>query len=427
MTSANARLAFVFAAIFLLALAPRLAVAVRFDDPPATTNDAGWYDFFGMQIAEGHGYSLPYGEATSRWPPGYPYFLGAIYKATGDSRAAARVAQTLLGAATAVLATEVARRVIGLRTGVVTGVIVALLPGHVLWTSVLMSEVLFTFLIAAAFAIGVRARSSWAMAAAAGVTFGAATLVRAQGAVLVPALFAWWWAAGWQRAPDRRATSLRAGALVAALALTLVPWTIRNAVELDTFAPVSTNLGVNLWMGNNPDATGGVMNAPMADIQRQTAELTNPELEVRSDALARDAALRYVAHHPLTALSRVPDKLRETYRDDSAFNDWYDPAGRNYLDGATKSRISWLTNVTYALVLAAAAAGAALLLRERSAALAMVLAAMLAWSAVSAVFFGDRRYHLPLMPLLAIPAAYALVRVFDAATTRLRLPPSSTE
>ena len=302
MTSINARLALAFTAIFLLALVPRLAVAFQFDDPPATTNDAGWYDFFGMQIAQGHGYTLPFGGATSRWPPGYPYFLGGVYKATGDSRAAARVAQAVL------------------------------------------------------------------------------------------ALFAWWWATGYWRAPDGRATSLRAAALVASLALTLVRWTLRNAVELDTFAPVSTNLGMNLWLGNNPAATGTVMNPPMADFVRKTAGPSNPELEVRTDALARDAALRYVAHHPLTAISRVPDKLLETYRDDSVFNIWYDPSGRNYLDATTESRISWLTNVTYAFVLAAAAAGSALLFRERSPALAMVLAALLAWSAVSAVL---RRPALP--------------------------------
>ena len=45
--------------------------------------------------------------------------------------------------------------------------------------------------------------------------------------------------------------------LVAAMALTIAPWTIRNAIEMDAFIPVATNASTTLWSGHNSEANGG--------------------------------------------------------------------------------------------------------------------------------------------------------------------------
>ena len=401
-------------AIFLLALAPRAIVSSQFDHPPATTNDAGWYDLFGREIAGGHGYVLPGGAATSRWPPGYPIFLGAVYKATGNSRGAARLAQAVLGALTAVLAAELARRLLTQRAGAIAGCVVALTPSLILYSSVLMSEVLFTFLIMAGFLLGTQARSSRWNAALAGVVFGAATLVRAQGLLLVLALFASWWALGGFARDQRRKSAAHAAIVIAAAALTLAPWAVRNAVQLDTFAPVATNLGINLWTGNNSDATGALVNAPVAAFDRDTADLADPEKEVRFDALARDAALRYVAHHPLATVARAPAKIFETFRNDRSFIAWYEPPGHPHFAPDARTGIGQLSDLWYYALLLLAAAGSVLLLRARVPGVALPLAAIGVWAAVSVVFFGDPRYHVPLLPLLALPAAWAATRGYRA-------------
>lgn len=400
------------AAIFSLALGLRVVAALHFDGAPTFGNDAGWYDFFGHQIAGGHGYSLPDGAATSRWPPGYPIFLGAIYKASGGSAEAARLAQAALGALTAVLAAEFGRRLYGRREGIAAGVIVAVLPVLVLYSALLLSEVLFTFLIMAAFVLAV-SRSRWSIAAA-GVAFGLATLVRAQGILLVLPAFGVWWSRGYFDAERRRETAVLAGVIVIAAGATLVPWTIRNATQLHTFAPVATNLGLNLWTGNNPDATGAVMNAPVADFERETAQFANPKKEVEFDKLARDAALKYVVHHPLTALGRAPEKLIATYRNDRSFSAWYEPAGVRYLDPDVRARIGRIADVSYYALMLAATAGLVMLAKARAPDLVFPLGVIVVWSLVSVIFFGDTRYHVPLLPVLALPAACGLVRMYDA-------------
>ncbi len=400
-------------AILLIALVPRAAVAVAFDDPPTLQNDAGWYDFFGSQISAGHGYALPDGAAMSRWPPGYPYFLGAVYRLTGDSRTAVRLAQALLGAITAVLAAELTRRTISARVGLACGLLVAVLPTHVLYSSLLMSEVLFTFLIVLAMLLAV-AGGGWRRSLLTGLVLGAAALVRGHAVVLAVPIVVWWLVASRIRIADRRAAVATLSALAGGFVLMLAPWTIRNAVQLHEFQPGSTNLGITLWTGNNPDATGAVMIAPVADFERETRDLAEPEREVRFDALARDAALRYIVHHPAETLALAPRKVVETYRNDRSFGSWYEPQGTGYLDPALRAWLGRLCDVYYYVLLLAAAAGMVLLLRARSSGSVLPLASLLIWSLVGVVFYGETRYHVPVLPLLAIPAAYAIVRLVDA-------------
>jgi hypothetical protein len=244
--------------------------------------------------------------------------------------------------------------------------------------------------------------------------FGAATLVRAQGVLLVLALFASWWASGYFAHQQRRQSAARAAIIVAATALTLMPWTVRNAVRLDTFAPVATNLGINVWTGNNPDATGGLVRAPVTAFDRDTAGLADPEKEVRFDALARDAAVRYVVHHLAATAALAPAKVFETFRNDRSFIAWYEPPGHPHFAPDARAGIGQVSDLWYYALLLLAGAGSALLLRARVPGVALPLAAIGVWAAVSVVFFGDPRYHVPLLPLFALPAAWAATRGYDA-------------
>ena len=41
------------------------------------------------------------------------------------------------------------------------------------------------------------------------------------------------------------------------MVVVVVPWTIRNAVELHAFVPLSTGVGPTMCPSRNPEATGG--------------------------------------------------------------------------------------------------------------------------------------------------------------------------
>jgi len=401
------------------ALAPRLAIAIGFDQAPTIANDAGWYDFFAKRISEGHGYTLFDGAATSRWPPGYPMFLAAVYRATGESQVAARIVQALLGAGIAVATAELGRRLIGARAGAIAGVIVAATPSLALYSSLLMSEVLFTWLLIVSFMLGVR-RDARRWVFLSGVALGLATLVRAQGLAMAIAVWASWIAAGGIGAEARRPLVASAGVMAAGAVLVIAPWAVRNAVELHTFQPVSTGLGMNLWMGNNPSSTGTVMDAPVAEFESATAGLANPAREVEMDRLARDAALRFVLHHPIETVRRAPRKVWETYRNDRSFAAWYDAPGTSYLRASVRRWVGRACDAGYFALLLLACAGFGVLAVRRSAALALPLSAVVVWTMVSVAFFGDTRYHVPLLPALALPAAACVESIGAGAAATWR-------
>src|SRR5438128_1543388 len=93
----------VVVALLVLALVCRLGVVAatpsfklppRGFDPPA-------YDSFGAAIARTGSFPEPGHRPTALYPPGYPYFLGAVYAVTGTGAPgrveAGRIAGALLG------------------------------------------------------------------------------------------------------------------------------------------------------------------------------------------------------------------------------------------------------------------------------------------------------------------------------------------
>jgi hypothetical protein len=99
--------------IAAIALAVRLAYLATahgpaFDHPII---DADYYDFLGARIASGAGTpDEPFWQ-----PPLYPLFLGGLYRLFGHTLWAPRLVQAALGATTAALGCDLARRVT--RTG----------------------------------------------------------------------------------------------------------------------------------------------------------------------------------------------------------------------------------------------------------------------------------------------------------------------
>jgi 4-amino-4-deoxy-L-arabinose transferase-like glycosyltransferase len=224
-------------------------VGATFDTP--LTLDPADFSGTGLSIAQGHGYPssnrAPGGGPSAFRPPGYPLFLASVYAIAGrETPGIARVVQALLGTVAVGLIGLIAARIWGRRVGMLALGIAACAPPLVVMSTTLVSEALFVPLVLAATATAIevgRSKRPVAWAIATGVLIGAAELTRTNAVVLlIPLAFAVWSA--------RRGRSLRALALpatvVAAAALTVAPWTIRNYVVLHSFVPVSTEVGYTL-------------------------------------------------------------------------------------------------------------------------------------------------------------------------------------
>lgn len=132
--------------LFLLAFGVRLAAAVFFDalgnaagDVFAGSPDARTYDLWARRLvsawSELRDLNLHAYYAAGRWDVGFHYVLGAFYAAFGESALAGRVLGGVSGAAAAGLLFLVARRVADEAVAVVAGLLYALWPSSVVWSS----------------------------------------------------------------------------------------------------------------------------------------------------------------------------------------------------------------------------------------------------------------------------------------------------
>jgi len=318
-SSGRAGLAWGGACLLLVALALVLRLAYLDATPGHVLQyDEHDYDGHAVSIAAGHGFSdtLAHGRPTAFRPPGYPYLLAGVYRVAGVDRAAvaervrvARVAQAVIGtlavALIGLLAAQLWVRTEGLTAMALGAVYVPLITVG----GAVMSEPLFVVLALAALCAAVQHRRSahrWRWLVLAGALGGLAVLTRANGVVLLPALALAVWG-GSERArghaPGRfTRTALVPPALLVAIALVVVsPWTIRNAVVLHSFVPVSTQLGSALAGTYNDQARGdrgawrSIRHVPaFAQLWRRVA--TTPEPEVEREL--RAASLHYIRRHP---------------------------------------------------------------------------------------------------------------------------------
>lgn len=248
----------VAALILLVALVARIGVIEATPDYRPLSDSAD-YDRHALSLQAGNGYPpsrLTADEGPTAFrPPAYPMFLASVYGLTFQRWKAARLAQALLGVLTVALIGLLALRLTA--SGAVAAVaagIAAIWPAFISTSESLLSESLFLpFEIGAVLAAlaGVRdGRKRWL--ALAGALCGLAWLTRGNALVLlIPVAIGVWTA----RPRFSRPALVAPAIVLGAAALTIAPWTLRNASLFDSFVPVSTQPGYALAGTYSPEAS----------------------------------------------------------------------------------------------------------------------------------------------------------------------------
>jgi 4-amino-4-deoxy-L-arabinose transferase-like glycosyltransferase len=278
-------------AVFLAALVLRLLWIYRVH--PVPESDFAWYRNQAIQIIHGQGYSLD-GHPTAYFPIGFPLFLAGVYWLFGAHWLTGVLANVILSAATAGLLFLMAERLYGWRAGLVSGLLMACYLPHIEWSSVLCSEILFTFLFLLSTYLWVRVPAQerqWKWLVLSGIVLGLACLVRPIVLLLPGAYLLYALAARVGLWPSIQRTLVISLVMLA----TVSPMTIRNYVDFHRFIPVSTNGGVNLWQGNNPHANGEYF---WPQNPSEDPFLNYVHNEVTDNQVASHMATQYILHHP---------------------------------------------------------------------------------------------------------------------------------
>jgi 4-amino-4-deoxy-L-arabinose transferase-like glycosyltransferase len=409
------------AAAIILMFALGLRVFWATTVTPEQVSDARSYASAALELAAGRGYrdnDLP----TAYYPIGYAATLAVFHKLFGPELAVARAANLCLAALTLLGVFCVARRLTRSRLAAVLALLwFALYPADIAYTSITLSQPAFNAFALAGVALCVCAQPArvWAVLAG-GVLLGCATLTRNQG-VALPLILCLLWLSDRKRA-QRRAAILLALAFVC----TLAPWTIRNAWQLHAFAPVSTNAGINLYIGNNPSARGRYrytkqLEAPLiAGLSGPRRGGTN---EVIVDRRAASLAWEWAAQHPTAAFALWGPKLQELFGSDGAALGYW---SKRVAEPSQSTLIARVRDWNEWYYLALMSLGIVGLLRAvwqvctrwRSSDRLLLLpgAAVAVFTALHLLTFGDPCYHHPMMPWIAVYAGYALAAPFRRDT-----------
>jgi len=408
MSSPGRRILF---AILALALVLRLAHLWAVRDQPFFSSlamDSQEYDRWAQGIADGDWL----GSRVFFQAPLYPYLLAAAYTVLGHRPALVYLLQILLAVAGCWALYRAGREMADARTGLGAALLAAVYGPFLFYDAQLLKESL---------AVTATSFLLWTLAAArsrpgvkawigAGALLGILALLRENALLLVPFLLP----LAWRREDRWLGLARRGGALVAGLALALLPVALRNGVVGRDFLPTTSQGGVNFYIGNNAAADGTYQ--PIVP-GKQIPELERGEpARLAEQALGRplspgevsrywlDQALGWAREHP-------GDFLRLQLRKLGMFWSWYEwPDAVDYYYVKTLSPALRLPLLEFGGAVILALAGL-FLARRRLGPFAPALLFALGWMASTVIFFLFSRYRLPAVPALLVLGGAALAEI----------------
>jgi len=408
---------YVFAAVLLV----RLFVLGRLAGSAfllPTRGDMHFYDAWaqkvvGGQLTDHHAF---YGL------PGYAYLLAGLYKLCGYGPYVPELLQALLDAGTALLLYKISLALAPQpdgRRGQIAGLMAAAawafcVPAQT-YAAVLMPTAWFIFVFWFILWRIIKSQSApdWWEALLLGLLVGLTATAIATILFLIPLLFC---AIGLKPAIPARSHFRIVGCALVLLGIAIgtSPCWLHNYFIARDRVFLSAHSGINFWIGNNPDANGyprfppglragqAAMLQDSIDVAESVAghPLKRGEVSQYWSAKARD----YIADHPLAWLRLLGLKLRNFW---SAFQ--YDD-----LSIITNMREQGVTFPGIYFGLLAALALPAMILTWNTARLGRWItgAIFLQMLALLPVFTTER-YRLPIVPGLAVFAAFGLVTLFS--------------
>jgi hypothetical protein len=302
--------------IYLLAVVVRLGPVIAAREMTIGLDDMFQYDMLARSLAAGEGFRWygekdlalveryfpldwivkeydPRGVLTSFRAPAYPFFLSIIYRIFGleDRFFITRLVQVFLTASLAPMTFLLARRLFPQKQVIasISGILIALYPFLLVYPLAIATEVIFIPLVLGAVLLLLRAGDShrWQHYLLAGALLGAAALTRSVVVAVLPVMMLW----AWFLVKDKRGALI----LLAGVLVFTIPWTVRNSRLHGSFTFVENSMGYNLYLGYHPDTEGKFVFGPSLDLM--------PYLDdAQRDQLGTEKAIEFIRQAP----ERVP-------------------------------------------------------------------------------------------------------------------------
>jgi len=230
---------------FFIALFIRL-LYVSFVKQIDVACDASNYDRLGWSLSQGKGY-ITNGEPDIYWAPGYPFILAIIYKFFGHNYFAVRLFQVFMSSLLAIIIQLLATKIFNRKIGFISSMFVALYPGFIGYTGLILTETTFTFLLAIImYFFLILEDGTYLKKIVLGAIIGFASLVRSE-LILLP-LFILFTKILFTKNKVQILKQFVVIYLV--VGIIILPWVIRNYRVTGEFIPVTVHDADALWISS---------------------------------------------------------------------------------------------------------------------------------------------------------------------------------
>ncbi len=364
--------------------------------------DARFYDLWAKEIARGDFI----GKEVFFMGPLYPYFLALIYRLFGPNLFAVRIIQSFLGSLTAVLAFSLASQCFDSLAGLITGFMVALYIPFIYYDNAILLPVLATLLntvmlLCLCRGFKEKRRDLFLLG---GLACGLSAAGNASVLAFLPfvLLIMLILTKNWKTALNHF--------LVFALgvALLVLPIAIRNRYVGRDWVLLTSNAGLNFYIGNNEQSTGAYVKPEGMNIYTDPSGKLIAEKELGRKLKPSEVSAYWMRKSFQFIKAKPRMFLYNLARKFFFFWSVYEIPQLQHID--FDKQFSWVLRLplpTFGIVCPLGLVGMGLAIRRRSLALFPITFALV-YSLTIIIFFVVDRYRLPTMTALMVLAGFTM-------------------
>ena len=353
--------------------------------------------------------------------PLYSYFLAAVYGVAGRDFTVVRLIQAAGGTAVVVLTYFLGRSLFRPSTGLLAAVVLFFYGAMTFYESQMLMMWMGTLLnlITLVLLVRIPREAKWSAWLAPGLVLGVSALARANVLVYWPVAVLWIVAV--RRAPGAWAGPAKsAAAFTAAVVLAVLPATIHNYIASRDFVPVTSNAGINFYIGNSEMSTGFFYPPPGTDFVTDTTTRLYVERLMGRDMNPSEVS-RYWFDKACDYLRSDPGgALRLTGRKFAMFFNGYEIPQIESFDLSRREYVTLKFLFVSFWALGSIGILGLLLSLPRWRRLFPLQGFVVVYALSIILFFVTARYRVQLAPVVALFAAYALIEVLPRCCASLR-------
>ncbi len=381
-----------------------------FSDPLWVPNHE--YTDIARNIAAGNGYissgffHLKYAP-TAFLAPFYSYFLAFFIKIFNLPQAylGIRIFQAFINISICLMIFFVAKEVFNKKTAHLSCIIFLIYLPFIHWTTEVWDTLIFSLLVLAVIFLSLKfTNKNYFQSILLGLIMGLTMLINPSILSFLPLLFIYLFFRFRENVPKILVNLL---IIFCVSGSVVMPWLIRNSLVFKAFVPVRTGLWLNLYLGNNEDATGTVFlkhkGSVPTDFNEGITLHFRPMIddllkmnEYEQDQFFKTKFLNYIKSDPFDFAKLIAQK---TY-----YFLWFNPFEKN--------NIIWVLEYAFVLVFALYGFYEACKARKRALLFLLVFISFSIFYALTGPFF-NWKYRLPIEPYFIILAGYGIYKILS--------------